>query len=465
MDKVRSSKKILIVDDEEPILHSLNKNLEQDGWIVTLAQNGTQAQQMFGLEKFDVVLTDINMPGTISGLVLLKYIKQNSNTPVILMTGFSDLVEAKEASELGASGFLTKPFIKDDLLKVLYNAINSQEAHGLRTTAESTFGEVSSENLQEFSKISIDDFVSGSEIKYNIFIQLSEKKFVRIAYEGQNISLDRIKTYKEKGIAFLYLRLADFQKYLQFNIGLSGLVINSSAISQEKKIHLLKHTSDLLLEDLFFHNVDKEKYVVAASIVENIVRVLANDEYFGPLLEALHSHSDALYSHSLAVSLYSVLIAKKLNWSAHSTIFKISLSGMLHDIGKKEIPFEILNKPRHLYSLEEVRMHESHPSRGMEILREMPDVPEEVIQAVLHHHENGLGTGFPFQLRNFEIQPMARLIYVADKFCKLAFSTPPGHRPPPDKIMKDMHQMQSNELDLQHFEALHQILGVEGLAS
>lgn len=117
--------------------------------------------------------------------------------------------------------------------------------------------------------------------------------------------------------------------------------------------------------------------------------------------------------HSVRVSEYSVLIAKKLGYSdeACEELRKIA---MLHDIGKIGIPDKVLNKPAKL-SDEEYEMMKSHVTRGAEILKNFTLI-DHVADGALYHHERWDGRGYIHGLKGEEIPLNARIIGIADAF-------------------------------------------------
>src|SRR5690606_25994723 len=120
------------------------------------------------------------------------------------------------------------------------------------------------------------------------------------------------------------------------------------------------------------------------------MELLVKDEQTFDLLSILNSHSDHLYAHSLGVSMYSVMIAKAMDWNSTAALFKLSFGGLMHDIGKKEISPEILNKSRASLSYKERQVLETHPVRGKEIMESLKSAPSEVVAIVYEHHENCL---------------------------------------------------------------------------
>src|SRR5215470_7302968 len=109
------SANILVVDDEGAIRYSISKTLQRVGYQVSAAASGEEALEMLEEQNFDVVLTDIRMPG-LTGVELLAKIKEKApDAIVILMTGYASLGTAVESLRLGAHDYLIKPSSSQDI--------------------------------------------------------------------------------------------------------------------------------------------------------------------------------------------------------------------------------------------------------------------------------------------------------------------------------------------------------------
>jgi DNA-binding response OmpR family regulator len=110
-------KHIVVVDDETSYRTMLKKTLETAGYRVTEAKN---ALGLADLGTYDLMLLDIKMPG-IDGHKILSSLKQgqNSNAPVLVMTGLSDPDQRTQALKEGADGFLAKPMSAEVLLETV----------------------------------------------------------------------------------------------------------------------------------------------------------------------------------------------------------------------------------------------------------------------------------------------------------------------------------------------------------
>ncbi|MFA6174086.1 MAG: sigma-54 dependent transcriptional regulator [Kiritimatiellales bacterium] len=120
--------RILIVDDEPTILNLLNKILIGQGYDATPASNGEKALQLLQTEKFDLMVSDINMT-PINGMELLrKAAKTWPDMGVIMLTAYGTVATAVEAMKEGAFDYITKPFKLDELVLTVQRALAYQNA-------------------------------------------------------------------------------------------------------------------------------------------------------------------------------------------------------------------------------------------------------------------------------------------------------------------------------------------------
>ena len=117
---------LLIVDDEANTLASLSRAFRLAGHEATVCDNAAKALELAKAEKFDVILSDVVMPGK-DGLALLEELKaQGVTAPVVMMSGQADIEMAVRATRLGALDFLEKPISTEKLLLTVENALKLQ---------------------------------------------------------------------------------------------------------------------------------------------------------------------------------------------------------------------------------------------------------------------------------------------------------------------------------------------------
>lgn len=129
------------------------------------------------------------------------------------------------------------------------------------------------------------------------------------------------------------------------------------------------------------------------------------------LLKQNHPHT---YLHSINVANYSVLLGQKLGLDNES-IERLKIIGLLHDIGKLNIPNDILKKPGKLTD-EEFEVMKSHPVYSVELLKRAGFTNEEVLRSIKAHHERIDGTGYPEGLSKDQIPFLSKIITVTDSF-------------------------------------------------
>lgn len=148
------------------------------------------------------------------------------------------------------------------------------------------------------------------------------------------------------------------------------------------------------------------------------------DKAIEPILESVgvinHLHmvdrqgDDYTFHHSVNVSTVAGVLGKWLGYT-QTEIRNLVLAGLLHDIGKAKISLEILNKPAKL-SVAEMEIMKQHTIYGYQLIKDLSNVSQDILLAVLQHHERMDGCGYPFQIKGDRIHPYAKIIAIADMY-------------------------------------------------
>ncbi len=108
--------KILVVEDEEKVAMFIKKGLEEEGFQVDIAFDGTTGEEKILHNKFDVIILDIMLPGKDGNEVLKSIRDKGIDTPVIMLTAKDQVSDKIDSFELGCDDYLTKPFSFEELL-------------------------------------------------------------------------------------------------------------------------------------------------------------------------------------------------------------------------------------------------------------------------------------------------------------------------------------------------------------
>jgi putative nucleotidyltransferase with HDIG domain len=272
---------------------------------------------------------------------------------------------------------------------------------------------------EDMVAIAADEFVRGTLLPADVFVKLAGGKFVLIARQGTKAELEQMHLSEHLDIAHFYVRKVDFKNCVGQNLTIAGILLSRAELSHEKKAQFLAKTAESVFKELAQVGFTAESLEHAKLISKNVQALVESRPDLGAALELMNGISDDLVRHSMTVAAISIIIAHNVGWKIASTLEKIALGALLHDIGMKELPQDIINKARHEMSYEEQQIYESHPFRGMETLRSMSSIPDDVLAIVYEHHENSIGQGYPRKIRDYKINPLAKVVALANGFVEL----------------------------------------------
>ena len=149
----------------------------------------------------------------------------------------------------------------------------------------------------------------------------------------------------------------------------------------------------------------------AKAMVEELMNYSGNIVDFS----VIKSLDEYTYQHSYSVGCLSAMVGMASGRFNMNELRNLTTSGLLHDVGKRSIPQEILNAPRKLSEMEFMLIKE-HPTFGYNLLRDNYELSSTVKVAVLQHHENEDGTGYPQGLDGAKIHPFSKIVHIADVF-------------------------------------------------
>lgn len=162
---------ILVVDDEPLMRTWLSKSIPKHSTcfdVPNTAQDGIEAIEYLKQAAYDVVITDIKMPG-MDGLSLAKFIQENyPDTVVIIISGFNDFAYARKAIQYGVKDYLLKPLVDDDLIKLLNDISKRLQKHTPTLLANPTEEERANPRAMLFRAI-LEDDSNGIYQGYKVF--------------------------------------------------------------------------------------------------------------------------------------------------------------------------------------------------------------------------------------------------------------------------------------------------------
>ncbi len=433
-----SNERILVVDDEKTILELGRRFLTSEGFDVEIASQGMQAMKLLEQSPYEILLTDIRMPG-MSGLELMKMAK--SVRPEIIMvviTGHGTITTAIESLKMGAMGFIFKPFTRQELVSAIHNALDKYRLRqeNIRMKSLMPLFQVSQQlmmqtDLPQLMNLVVELIKKELKVDRASIMLLNEKSgelIVKATTGFENLNENKLKKLVGEGIAGLAVEKKApilVQGGVDENPELRNLLADDQVASglsvpimiRKKVIGVLNLSkfnrgqplgeSDLGLISIFCGQVAVaiENARLYRDIRNSYVRTLQ------ALVAAIEIKDQFSKGHSSGVARYAAVIGKELKLSK-DRIQDLIIAALLHDIGKIGSSDDILKKGSRL-SEAEFELMKSHPGNAVKIL-ETIGLSQEILSSILHHHEWWDGSGYPKGLSGEEIPLFSRIIAIAD---------------------------------------------------
>jgi response regulator RpfG family c-di-GMP phosphodiesterase len=451
---------ILLTDDDTGCLKVLERFLKECGYECYSYSNPVEAVKAIKTKPFDVVITDILMP-QMNGIDVLKSVKEtNSETKVIMLTGYASIENTEAALNQGAYSFFRKPLdlniINETLQKIEKELSVEREIRSKIHKFEATKEELNLtyQDLQHHVVVvdqlhAISQKIHANDELYDIMRELLAGASHLLDCEHCLISFQE-KKLRRCGCFF-------GNETVQSGLCENGdCILNNSAFEscyKDKKCVLDSTPSLEIIRTIKSFGIDLYNYVSVPLIhKDKVLGVMAGlnkkagfssrdkfllnalsgtavtaiqysglinqlKELFEQTVEALAKGIDArdayTLGHSSRVSYYTKAIGYKLGWNK-TKLDEAYLATLLHDIGKIGIPDIVLNKPGRL-SEQEYLLMKDHVMIGIEILKDIPKL-RNVLNYIHYHHERFDGKGYPTGLGGEEIPVEGRVVCVADSF-------------------------------------------------
>jgi HD-GYP domain-containing protein (c-di-GMP phosphodiesterase class II) len=166
--------------------------------------------------------------------------------------------------------------------------------------------------------------------------------------------------------------------------------------------------------------IEKGEPITYAKVTEAcgpLVEAVGMREY-KEILAGVRDHDNYSYAHSLGVATLLLLFGYTIGLKG-AELPLLGTGGLLHDVGKMLIPYEVLNKPGSLTD-EEFKVMKGHVPLTLQYLGRCPDLPRNVSLIAAHHHERLNGSGYPAGLKAGALNELARMAAIVDVFCALS---------------------------------------------
>lgn len=243
----------------------------------------------------------------------------------------------------------------------------------------------------------------------------------------------------EAGVEHVYVPADEYVTLGAKMLGTIDSFIQRESVPVAERFGMLQMAASLEIESAA-RLLDCGKFVhLAREVSPKIVELLDNSAVLPYDLFRIARHDYCTFTHLTNVACFAVVLAKRLGYCAPEDFERFAAGAILHDIGKRFIPTEILTKPARL-DPHERDLVESHPLRGYEELYGRPGIDFEQLMMVYQHHERLDGSGYPVGILEEEIHPWSQLIAVVDVFEAMTGRRPYRRPSSVDKVLDYLNE-------------------------
>ena len=317
-------------------------------------------------------------------------------------------------------------------------------------------------NETDMVEVSKDFFFDGMSLPIPVYFKMGPNSFLVIGKKGDKAAFAHLHAYNNPSVN-VYVQKMDQPMLIAYVTQLTGKIVAQKAVPESTKIKFLSGLTTDAMESL-----GKSNFTSIAKIqrvAQLVTQMSQNVSAFDDLLSILQSLHPAESKHAMTTCFVSLMLSDEVHMSQPAIQEKLMLGALLHDVGLKYVPKSILEKPRHHWSPEELSIYEQHPIKGADMLREIRDIPQDVLLIIAEHHENALSTGFPKRMRDVKISPLARIVGLANCFATLLFGSHPDSKCyTPDEALLYIEEVLGQPYNRQVFSSLKNIINKKHLA-
>nr|WP_092074686.1 HD domain-containing phosphohydrolase [Dendrosporobacter quercicolus]NSL47656.1 HD domain-containing protein [Dendrosporobacter quercicolus DSM 1736]SDN08458.1 HD-GYP domain, c-di-GMP phosphodiesterase class II (or its inactivated variant) [Dendrosporobacter quercicolus] len=230
--------------------------------------------------------------------------------------------------------------------------------------------------------------------------------------------IDLLKKWKIESIYVKYQQAAVSQAHIKKPLPVKSHQLRLTYPSLQKKYNQVAQISGNIFEHM--RNMEYLPYDLFRQLIYPALYDLLDEPELLTRLYQLKPFMNDIHCHAVNVGLIAGLIGRWCGFK-EPVVQSLILSGVMHDIGKTQIPPSILKKST-VHTLEEKEILKLHPFYGYYLIKSVPDAFPGIECAILQHHEREDGSGYPQGIKSAAIHPFAKIIAIADVYDTLTMS-------------------------------------------
>lgn len=368
--------------------------------------------------KYHLIISDQKLINGTGGEIFKFVNGQMLGIPFILLTGFDCTNEPDFKNFFDShvrNAVLMKPVEEKELSEKIHWCLEEK----------ADLVEIYNKEKQNFDeKISVgaEAVLRLNVIPCDVYLKLRDGKYVKIINKEQVFERKLIEKLIVKGVRQFFVNRSELSNYGNsvFNSLTSNLKLNLHSKDKIKQSQINSKAINVVKMNLMKCGFSEASMEAVDQIADLQLELIKSTPALNEFLEKFQLFAKSNADHTRIVNYISVAILKELSWDSESTLEKMSLTVLLHDISLPERFFNERNEEK--YDENDKKIFLRHPEDSAHIAKNFSSIGMGIDKFILEHHELPDGKGFPKKINYNNIHPMSAVLHLADRMSDIIWS-------------------------------------------
>jgi response regulator RpfG family c-di-GMP phosphodiesterase len=365
-------------------------------------------------EKYSLVISDFNVPGKNGGEIFKFVNGQMLGIPFMILSG-QDCSRDENFKSFFQShvrnAFLLKPCPPEEFIEKVSWCLDTEKDKLKIYLKES-------KNIDEKVPVNSEVFLKINSIPCDVYVQLSADKYIKIINNDALFSTDIIIKLIAKGVKHFYINKSEISAYSESiaHTVFSLLKTKTSKMDEASKSQLTGKALELVKSNLLKCGFSKAIMDVTEEVINLQVDMIKASPELSKFMDKFQLFRKMNTDHSRLVSFLSVAIVKEIGWDSESTLHKMCLASLFHDVSLSDnFSDKVIDDAafKQLSPTDQSIFH-NHCEESAHIAKNFASVAPGMEQVILEHHELPDGTGFPKGLTAAHVHSLSACLHLAD---------------------------------------------------
>lgn len=271
-------------------------------------------------------------------------------------------------------------------------------------------------NIEDFKAIPLKKIGCNDKLIADVYVKIGDK-FIKFKELGDFIPEEKYNYFISKNVKELYV-LNEFKDSFE-----NALIESRSSEIEATVVEVGEENRNIVLQQMVLKETIYETFLdetlsnetveILKNQVAQFIETVKNQAPASDIFAKISSMNNTIAEHSLNVANLSLLFGMAVGQNNPIVLTNLYMGALFHDYGKAKIPSSIMEKPN---SLAYEKAIKNHPETGVDLLKNNPSIPKQVLTIVAEHHEQFGGVGYPKGVSGDSIYGLSKIVSIANVF-------------------------------------------------